>query len=251
MSENASKNPAPTIKRRQRIEEYLLTHAEATNATVAAYFGVSERTISRVRSDGIKKGLLQPSYYDHQTEAPEVTTEGAEVIVKELEKMRGLHNEPLTQEEKLSMLAGSARKAAANNNLSLLRDAILAHDKIEARSTTEKLGPGPPLTEEDLIVRTADILDVVGPALTVAAIGRQLPDFLPTFEEELSRLKATHPQVATEGSIQPADSSSPPRGVAQLVEQRPDTPEIVGSTPTSTTIPKEPDEHPSSAESER
>lgn len=209
--EKPSKKPHPAVKRRQRIEEYLLTHPESTNATVAAYFGLSERTISSVRSTAVKKGLLKPSYFDHTSEPVEaIPTEGAEIIAKELQKLRGMHNEPLTDAESLSILSGMARKSAAEGNLSLARDAILAHKKIEAATQVAQLGPGPPLTEADLIMRTSDIIDVVGPHITAVCILRQLPDFLPQFEEEFGRLKATQPQVAPEGSTQPA---APPHEV--------------------------------------
>ena len=220
--EKPPKKAHPAVKRRQRIEEYLITHPEATNATVAAYFGVSERTISSVRSVAIRKNLIQPSYFDHTTPPIEpLTTEGAEAIAKELQKMRGLHNEPLSDEEMLSILSGMVRRSAADNNLSLARDAILAYKKIQAATEVRELGPGPPQTEQELIERTSDIIDVVGPTLVAACIMRQLPDFLPLFEEEFGRLKATQPQVAPQGSTQPADSSPPmkePNGNASSAE---------------------------------
>jgi len=208
--EKPPKKAHPAVKRRQRIEEYLLTHENATNATVAAYFGISERTVSSVRSGAIRKNLIKPSYYDHTTEpVDEITTVGAEVIAKELQKLRGLHNEPLSDEEALSILAGMARKSAAENNLSLSRDAIIAYKKIESATKIQQLGPPPPQTEQDLIERTSDILDVVGPIITVASIARQLPEFLTAFSEEFGRLKATQTQVATPGFTQPTDSSPP------------------------------------------
>ncbi len=209
--EKPPKTPHPAIKRRQRIEEYLLTHENASNATVAAYFGISERTVSSVRATARTKGLLKPSYYDHSSEPVEAfTTEGAEVIAKELQKLRGMHNEPLTDEEMLSILAGSVRKSAAEGNIAATRDSILAYKKIETGTHVEKLGPGPPLTDEDLITRTSDILDVVGPSIAVAAISRQLPEFLTPFSEEFGRLQATQALLANaEGSSQTADSSPP------------------------------------------
>jgi hypothetical protein len=192
------------IDRRQRIEEYLLTHPNSTNPETAAYFGCSERTITRVRQAAIKKGFLTPSYFDRVSdEPPPVTTEGAEVLRRELEKMRGVSGEPLTDTESLQMLANLARDAAANRQGGMLRDAILAHKKISSDTDQKHLGPPPPLTDEDKIQRTADILDVVGPILAALAHLRQPdPSFANAFAEELHRLQSTQHSVPPQAPMQ-------------------------------------------------
>lgn len=208
----------PKIDRRQRIEEYLLTHPNVTNAEGAAYFGCSERTITRVRQAAIKKGFLTPSYYDHITEEPPpVTTEGAETLRRELEKMRGVGGEPLTDAEALQMLANLARDAAANRQGSMLRDAILAHKKISSDTTQQHLGPPPPLTDEDKVQRTADILDVVGPLLAAAAHLRQPdPSFANAFAEEFHRLQSTQHSVPPQA---PCETVTPGEGTLSPPEE--------------------------------
>lgn len=201
------------IKKRQIVEEYLIAHEHASNAEVGAACGVSERTVSTARKDAVTKGLIKPAYRDHrspETSLETHTPEQSDEILRQLHKIRGISGEPLTQAESLQMLANMAREAFASKNPGLAKDALLAHDKISARASEVDLGLPDPLTTDEKILRTADILDVVGPSIAAHALIRVLsPPGRLTFEEEYGRLKATHPlPVETPGApIQTADSS--------------------------------------------
>lgn len=204
------------VPKRQLVEEYLITHPFAANAEVAAACGVSERLISTARKDAVAKGLLEPAYMDRQSKPldTEPSSPGSghlpEQVQEYLKGLTGANGKPIETEEALSMLGTAIRQAYANKNFALFRDLVLADSRIRDKTADTNLTVPDPLTPEEFVKHTSDILDCIGPLLTAAALCHafDVPNRL-AFEEEYGRIKATRSPAETPGAkIDTATSSS-------------------------------------------
>jgi len=196
------------VPKRQLVEEYLIVHRYATNAQVAAACGVSEGTVSNARRDAVKKGLLEPAYFDRsspplETESPTSTgsVDTVTMVQEAVAAALGRGGKPLDPEESLSMLATMTREAYTKKNFSLVRDCILADAKIREKTEDTNLTIPDPLTDEEFIKHTSDILDCIGPRLAAESICHAF-DFSTrlAFEEEFGRIKATRAPAETPGA---------------------------------------------------
>lgn len=200
-------------------EEYFIANPYAPNTDCMKAIGCSLRTATQGRKRGVKKGLIPPSYYDRTTEIEPLTTEGAEKLQEELAKMRGEGGDPLTTEEKLNLLSKFARHASLEGDTKRATDAIMAHTNLEARTTKLSLGPPPPLTRDDKVRWMKLVVDVVGPSILAESIIGTLD--LTVFEEELGRLKATHPLLPQVRATFQAAYSPPRDGALEQDEPTP------------------------------
>lgn len=177
---------APKSPRRkgalQQAKEYLRINPSATNAQVVEALNVSIGTVSAARSFLVQTGVIQRSFYDRSSpmiegELPEDTAPGpilATSGVAELEKEIAARQKvadtvvngsgvPLTAEEQRQRLSTVARNAAITGNFQLEIAAIQALARLDAQiGARDRLGPGPPLTDDDKIHRLSLLLEAVG-----------------------------------------------------------------------------------------
>lgn len=211
------RKPIQSVPKRQMVEEYLIVHPYASNAEVAAACGVGERTVTYARSDAVKKGLVPAAYFDRTSPldtSPPSSGSGQDlpqVIQDKLAALMGRGGAPLTPEESLSMLATMTREAYTAKNFSLVRDCILADARIREKTEDSNLTIADPITEEEFILHTSDILDVVGPEIAAAALCRAYDSALRTaFDSAYARVRATQ--------ALPAETPGAPVTLASPVE---------------------------------
>jgi len=176
---------APKSPRRkgalQQAKEYLRINPSATNSQVVEALNVSIGTVSAARSFLVQTGVIQRSFYDRSSpqiegELPEdyipgpvLATSGVSDLEKEMAARAAVeaatqnNGLPLTAEEQRQRLSTVARNAAITGNFQLEIAAIQALARLDAQiGARDRLGPGPPLTDDDKIHRLSLILQAVG-----------------------------------------------------------------------------------------
>lgn len=166
----------------QQAKEYLRINPTASNQQVVEALNVSIGTVSAARSFLVQTGVIQRSFFDRSSpviegELPEDSPSGpvlATSSVGDLEKEMAaraavdaatMNNSglPLTAEEQRQRLSTVARNAAATGNYQLEIAAIQALARLDAQiGARDRLGPGPPLTDDDKIHRLSLLLEAVG-----------------------------------------------------------------------------------------
>lgn len=219
----------PKSRLRLLAEEYLLANPYASTEMICDATRVNPATVTRIRKDLVKRGLIRASIHDWSSpegrsakslepEGAKIDTEGVEKVLAKLEELRTPTGDPLTTEESLQLLSSLARAANTDGNSKLAIDATMAFHRLQDRTTAVQLGPPPPLTDEDKITRMTHLVDVVGPVILASATFRALSaEDLCAFEEELGRLKATHPLPIDGATVQAAPSS--PEGTSPYAPQ--------------------------------
>ncbi len=177
---------APRSPRRkgalQQAKEYLRINPSATNAQVVEALNVSIGTVSAARSFLVQTGVIQRSFYDRSSpqiegELPEgsppgpvLATSGVSNLEKEAEIRAKIAAETigstgltLTAEEQRQRLSTVARNAATTSNFQLEIAAIQALARLDAQiGARDRLGPGPPLDDEQKIHRLSLLLEACG-----------------------------------------------------------------------------------------
>lgn len=180
---------APKSPRRkgalQQAKEYLRINPSATNQQVVEALNVSIGTVSAARSFLVQTGVIQRSFYDRSSpqiegELPEdvlpgptLATSGVSDLEKEMAARAAVEKVtlndtglPLTAEEQRQRLSTVARNAAITGNFQLEIAAIQALARLDAQiGARDRLGPGPPLTDDDKIHRLSLLLEAVGKRL--------------------------------------------------------------------------------------
>ena len=163
----------------QQAKEYLRINPTASNAQVVEALNISIGTVTAARSFLVQTGVIRPSFYDRTSEAatvelpderplgPIIATSTARDLARAQEvihqAVEGPAGEPLTAEEQRQRLSAVARSAAATGNFQLEIAAIQALARLDAQlGARDRLGPGPPLTDEDKIHRLYLLLEAVG-----------------------------------------------------------------------------------------
>jgi hypothetical protein len=167
----------------QAAKEYLRINPSASNAKVVEDLSVSLATVSAARSFLVQTGQISRSFYDRSSPALEPPAEpapGPIVVtgVDDLEKTfaareavadasHGGAGEPLTPEEQRQRLSNLARQASLTGNFQLEIAAIQALARLDAQiGARDRLGPGPPLTDEDKIHRLSLLIEACGKRIT-------------------------------------------------------------------------------------
>lgn len=179
------------VKPLQLAKEYLIANPSASNETVVAALGISPRTVSTARQALVQMGLLPRSFYDRRNgpgaspeesgapdgppmgspPGPSVAVEGVQTLAKIEEALKKDLGEPLTPENSRKRLSAIARKCAELGEYNLEISAIQALARLDAQlGARDRLGPGPPLSEEAKTHRIALLLEAVGPKITAKAL---------------------------------------------------------------------------------
>ena len=180
----ASKSP----KRKgalQQAKEYLRINPRATNQQVVEALDVSVATVSAARSFLVQTGVIGRSYFDRSSAppvGPESTSgpiDGAIPTsgVGELEKLAQIVEqdlgEPLSADEQRRRLSAVVRHAGNAGNFQLEIAAIQALARLDERiGAKDRLGPGPPLDDEDKVHRLGLLIEACGKRITRKALER-------------------------------------------------------------------------------
>lgn len=220
-------------KRSIEIRKYLLQNPMATNDLVVRVVQVSTRLVSLVRKEMREEGLIPKLSRDHTSKhAPRASSQDApippDVILPEVRV-------PETQESDVKKLLDLAQHLSDLNpdwspedQLKLCK--YMANDTTEATTARQsamalyrkikaelegkgQLGPGPPLTREDRIVRLARLDASQGLDIATAALERAFNVGREIHEADPSEAAPGVPEVdEVSGADDPGESPAPREG---------------------------------------
>lgn len=224
--EHPSKRRRTTrTKKLQAAKDFLLANPAASNEEVSKALGIGERTVTAARTSLVQVGMIRPAFHDRVS--PRTPIIATPEVAQKLEQLRNtvdqLHTPtgpPLTPDEMRSMVAKIARNAAFSSDDKLAIDAVKTGAALDSSlGNKTRLGPGPPLTHEDRLMRTSIILDVAGPALAAHSCRKAFSDAdFNLFLNELSTIvpisgrllvTETQPNAPREALVAQAPSFSP------------------------------------------
>lgn len=181
---------APKSPRRkgalQQAKEYLRINPSASNQQVVEALNVSIATVSAARSFLVQTGVISRSFYDRSSPTiegelpdesspgPILATSGVSDLEQEMAARAAVEAAtltntglPLTAEEQRQRLSTVARNAAITGNYQLEIAAIQALARLDAQiGARDRLGPGPPLTDEDKVHRLSLLIEACGKRIT-------------------------------------------------------------------------------------
>lgn len=204
----------------ERIRQYLLRNPHASNDEIAEKLYCALSSVSNVRKELIRAGLVEPSHRHRRSAVPNKGS-GTSALIQRImnkdvedEERPGLRElnfllkkempqgdvDDVTPEEYKKVLSRiirrpdiSAQVIVAAGNAKLKVDEYLADKK--------DLGPGSPITEEDAIVRLSLLMQACGRTITLKALKR-------AFHLSIS-------EGVTNESIAPNEQTSPPSGIEE------------------------------------
>lgn len=193
--------------------EFILRNPTISNEAAVKATGLSERIISKARKELRSLGFAHPLPSDHRSndtpsiEEPtrlpadpdKLATQGMaqlmEMVDEETKRQDATELEP---PEMRKILARIAR--APNSPPQVRIAAVTAKTKLDAETADRhSLGPGPPLTREDAIVRLALLLEACGPDIAAEAMERAF-----SIKEADVSVDAVSPIPSTQESAPPA-----------------------------------------------
>lgn len=173
----------------QQAKEYLRINPTASNAKVVEDLNISVRTVCAARAFLVQTGVIPRSYFDRTSGRKDLTDSLADATsgpiegalpttgVAELEKLakqvEADLGEPMTPEEQRKRLSAVVRHASNAGNFQLEIAAIQALARLDERiGAKDRLGPGPPLTDEDKVHRLGLLIEACGKRITRKALER-------------------------------------------------------------------------------
>jgi DNA-binding Lrp family transcriptional regulator len=152
------------------IRAYLLADSAASIDEIVEKTGASKRTVQYIRAELRKSGLLEPS---RRESIPLEVTNIEETIVN-LPNPDFISPEMLSDDEIRNKLLRQVQMTAFDPKVSAQTrlDAAQVWVKLRDISREKELGPGNPLTEEDVVDRLIRIMKACGPGPVIKALER-------------------------------------------------------------------------------
>jgi len=217
---------------RRLAKNAIIKTPDATDYEIAKKTGVSPRTVASARADLIVEGVLQPN-----RRVPEPTKIEISQKIDEIKPAEAT-DQPLTEESEKQMLGGKTLREIVDVEVDedlendeetrkkLLRiikniafnqrthpdtriTAIQAWTKLRDIARTKELGPGLPLSEEDVLNRLTRIYRAVGPKLAIKALEMTFQIEKDSNASQTSNQQDSTPIGTTEAPIEAGYESSP------------------------------------------